>query len=197
MRKTSGTRQSERWCLGFLAGIVSLGFTACAAERKGAGEPEVAPAAAPHAMPASQAQPGSGGEEFQDIAQATEAFDLARRELDELTLAMRDEPAAPSSSDAMGSAAMRSEATAPSAPKAAAPRASASVAASDEASQREKKADSEQSRCERICRALGSMERATNGICRILGAQSERCQSAHEDLSRSQGRAATCACSRP
>lgn len=181
-------------------GVLVLGWvalaSACASGRQ---EPVAAPAAAPAAEPASSdasAPPGSGRAplEFRDLPEALAALARAEREISELL---------PGSVEDESNVVARDEMESGSAPKASARendgpsrsrRATAPSAAPESPQPSAEKGDTDVQRCARICRALASMQRAAQGICRIAGDTSEHCTAAQGDLTRTQSRAARCAC---
>ncbi len=188
----------------FFLPLMGVMLGACAAQHQEAAEPrteEATPAAAPLMSPESRGGPTSSDKselEYTDLAQALRAFESARREVEDLAAYSRDEPSkreadagssgnAPTTDD-------EARSRAPSAPKASAPAAAAEQAPSRAPSGPPSLPGSE--RCVRICRALGSMERAARGICRIAGEGSEHCVGAKDEFARSQNRAASCACSK-
>jgi len=181
-------------------------LAACAAQHKEADQPrteEATPAAAPPLeSPESRGGPTSSKKselEYADLAQALRAFESARREVEDLAVSARDEASKRSEADAgsSGNAPTRDDearSRGSSAPKASAPAAAAEQAPSSAPSAPGSLPGAE--RCARICRALGSMERAARGICRIAGEGSDHCTGAKDEFARSQNRAASCACSK-
>lgn len=174
---------ASTWCSGALT-------FACAANQQDPAEP-----AAPSSVAPASPSPSSGSAVapaqserdqlgFRDLSDAVRAFDHARREVDELLMAER---VTTSSDDEMASGA-------PTAPKASAPTAQRSESANDRPEPSEAKRAPRLDRCSSICRALNSMARATQGICRIAGDTSVSCREANAGLARSQTRAATCSC---
>ncbi len=192
----------KRYCVPLMG--VLLG--ACAARHQEADQPrtqDATPAAAPPLeSPESPSGPTSSKKselEYADLAQALRAFESARREVEDLAVSSRDEPSKRSEADAGSSGNAptsddEARSRGSSAPKASAPAAAAEQAPSSAPSGPASLPGSE--RCVRICRALGSMERAARGICRIAGEGSDHCTGAKDEFARSQNRAASCACSR-
>lgn len=59
-------------------------------------------------------------------------------------------------------------------------------------------ADADQpNRCAQVCRALGSLERARDAICRLTSATDARCERANISVEKNRERAARCACPKP
>lgn len=53
------------------------------------------------------------------------------------------------------------------------------------------------SRCERVCLALASLERARDAICRITSDEDERCTKATSSVEKNRERAKVCSCPAP
>jgi len=196
----------------FFVPLVSALLAACAAQHKEAAEPrteEAAPAAArpleSPESPESRGGPTSSRKpelEYADLAHALRAFESARREVDDLAVSSRDEPSKRSEADAGSSGNAPTPDDEARSRGSSAPKASAPAAAAEQAPSRAPSAPAAPAhlpgseRCARICRALGSMERASRGICRIAGEGSEHCTGAKDEFARSQNRAASCVCSK-
>ena len=84
------------------------------------------------------------------------------------------------------------EAPAKASPSAPPPR-SPGAAGSSPRAEADMRATSED-RCASPCRALASMRRAVEALCRMTGESDARCTSAHETLATSEGRVASCHC---
>ena len=48
--------------------------------------------------------------------------------------------------------------------------------------------------CDRVCRALGSMRRAVDGLCELTGSDDDRCEKARDRLEQNEARVSSSGC---
>jgi len=141
-----------------------------------------APPASPHA-PATTT-PAEDEREPTSIAEAEARVARAKAELEERV-----------DHDALGDGAP-APGTRPASPAAAppAPPASSPTRAADEAVSKAGRSLGVTTRCSEPCRALASMRRAVEALCRLTGGDDTRCVDAKRTLSESSARISPCAC---
>jgi hypothetical protein len=152
-------------CTALLAGIAACGGA------------EIAPKSAPAASPAkvSKDQPA----EPTTIEEAQDQIARARASLESPSASARDE-------------AKKTERSEPQ--KGASPSSSRSPQGGGASSSREEKPSTEADTCGNPCRALASMKRAVESLCRMTGDGDNRCVDAKRTLSESTTRVASCKC---
>ena len=148
-------------------------------------EPAPPPAAAPQGLDqpksADGAAPADDQEQFSTVEAAERALARAKSDFDRLAM---NEPPAPA--PAAPAPATAPEKSAPRSQKKDRARASAGAA--------EATGSAPSNPCENACRALSSMSRAANAVCRLDGESGAHCTHAKQVVTDSQRRITSCVC---